>query len=68
MDAEEQFTQKWTFCPNDSNILKDLSQTRSFSLHKMWTDGLVWIVFNQLFGLILTAPIHFRGLIDKQVI
>ncbi len=48
-------------------------QTCSFSLHKMLVDGLVmWITcgllwcFDQLFGLILTAPIHCRGPIGMQ--
>ncbi len=35
----------------------------------MLIDGLEWIIvmFYQLFGLILTAPIHCRGSIGEQV-
>ncbi len=47
------------------NILMDLFLT-NMQLFTTLTDGVdYWDVF-QLFGLILTAPIHCRGCIDDQ--
>ncbi len=49
------------------NILMDLFQFLSSPDVNCWT-GVVWIIemFYQLFGLILTAPIHYRGYTGEE--
>ncbi len=45
-----------------------ITNTR-FSFHKTLSDGLLWIIviLYYLFELILTAPIHYKGSIDEQL-
>ncbi len=51
--------------------MMSLLQTSSFSLYKMLIDELEWYgllaMFFFMFGPILTAPNHYRGSIDEQV-